>query len=133
MSFDISSLDEYSRSKETGAELRLNHPATGEPTDIVVIVAHHESKRVRDAVLAHADRVLAEQRKGRSKNARAIYDTSLYQDAALVVSWDGITAAGEPYPCTIENVSRLFSQHPELRQQVREFASDNAAFFRGAD
>ena len=86
MSFDLASLDDYSRSKEEGAEIRLTHPVTGEPTDVYVTVAHHESKRVRDLILAHADKVLAQQKKGRSKDARAIYDTALHQDAALVVS-----------------------------------------------
>lgn len=47
---------------------------------------------------------------------------------ACTVGWDGITEGGEPLECSQQNVERVYTDYPLIREQVNTFINDRSNF-----
>jgi len=132
---DLSQLDTRAGA-EAGFALRILHPISQEPLDIVITVRGEDSDAYQEGVqqiLRQREAVLA-----RTKEK----DLSFEQKAAMTVDllsvatmgWEGITWDGQPFPYSPENARKLYA-HPGfkwLRQQVDAAIGDRANFLPGS-
>lgn len=123
---DINTIDE-SR-VEGGAELTLNHPITGKPTDIVITLASVHSQTYRQRLFE-----LARERSNRdnedkpARSEREIGNTTL---AAVTLKWKGLHENGKAVKCTRENAERIYRENDWIYRQVDNFVAQDRNFFR---
>lgn len=111
---------------ESGFDLVLTHPVTGESLDGVITIRGDESKVVQRY---NRQRFVEIQRRNRNKNA-AEYTPAEYEEMNIenaivrVISWKNIKVNGEDLPFTKENATTVFRDYPWIRNQVTEASSD---------
>ena len=90
-----------------------------------------------DVVGTYSERFLAEEeRQGsamlrgrrRKPTGKMVREQQIAKAAACVVGWDGVMDGKEPVPCTPENVLRVLTAAPWMREQVEEAMNDHAGF-----
>jgi hypothetical protein len=127
-SFDLNSLSGVAAAQETGIDVPIAHPKTGDPLGIVVKVAGPDSdkqKAGRAAVIE--DRI--------AKNVRKITVKRLDDEANLtaahsVISWSGVVNEGKTIEFSVAAAVKLFEQYPWLREQVQGVADNRANFIK---
>lgn len=143
---DFGKLDAVGKAN-AGFKLVLNHPGTGDPTDVYITVLGRDSTEYR--------RLAAEQQRRRlnklakTGRLRLDQDDDLDKDAVALLAactkgWgttaealpegaraDVLTYHGEDLPCTRENAARVYTEQPWLREQVEAAVTDRANFLRG--
>lgn len=135
MALNLSVLN-VSEVSESGIDIELVHPATGEGLDAWVRVRGKDSRTVQN----HARKVVNDMQK-REKIARGKNkDTDLsieelemlaVERAVIrIISWRGIEEDGQPVPFTVENATRVLKDNPWIREQVLENSDDLTGFFR---
>lgn len=135
MALNLSVLN-VSEVSESGIDIELVHPATGEGLDAWVRVRGKDSRTVQN----HARKVVNDMQKrekiARGKNKDA--DMSIEELKMLaveravirIISWRGIEEDGQPVPFTVENATRVLKDNPWIREQVLENSDDLTGFFR---
>ena len=135
MALNLSVLN-VSEVSESGIDIELVHPATGEGLDAWVRVRGKDSRTVQN----HARKVVNDMQKrekiakGKNKDA----DMSIEELEMLavelavirIISWRGIEEDGQPVPFTVENATRILKDNPWIREQVLENSDDLTGFFR---
>ena len=131
---DLSKLDQ-GPSSDTGVELTLINPDTGEKTDIILTVVGNESKRYKQAEHSIVNKRLDE---GNIANIRSedLESRGIELIAACVISWinladKNIFPKGEP-ACTKENAIIFFTNHPWAKKQVDKWIYDRTNFLTHA-
>lgn len=121
----------YAEVAEAGYEFELTLPGTNEPSGAHVTVRGDNSKTVK----AYSRKKYSEFRareqmlKRRGKEAEEITideaeDLSIESAIVRVISWKGITEGGLPVEFNKENATRVFRDHPWIREQVMEVSQD---------
>lgn len=116
----------FSESAEVGYEFELKLP-TGESTGAFIKVRGDQSKTVK----AFARRKYAElkakdqaaRRRGKEPEEMTLEEAEeMAVEAAVVrvIGWKGITENGEAIAFNAENATRIFKEHPWIREQVSE-------------
>lgn len=128
---DVSQLDAVIAQDEEGSVIPINQKngepymgADGSPSTITVVGS--ESKRYRQA----KDAI---QRRNLRSRASKVEPADLLRNrielaAAAVIAWNGWEEEGKPYPCTPENVKRLF-RADHIFEQVEMGIFAHADFF----
>ena len=121
---------------ESGIDIELVHPATGEGLDAWVRVRGKDSRTVQN----HARKVVNDMQKrekiARGKNKDADMSIEELEMLAVeravirIISWRGIEEDGQPVPFTVENATRVLKDNPWIREQVLENSDDLTGFFR---
>ena len=135
MALNLSVLN-VSEVSESGIDIELVHPATGEGLDAWVRVRGNDSRTVQN----HARKVVNDMQK-REKIARGKNkDTDLSIEelemlaveraVVRIISWRGIEEDGQSVPFTVENATRILKDNPWIREQVLENSDDLTGFFR---
>jgi len=135
MALNLSVLN-VSEVSESGIDIELVHPATGEGLDAWVRVRGKDSRTVQN----HARKVMNDMQK-REKIARGKNkDTDLSIEelemlaveraVVRIISWRGIEEDGQSVPFTVENATRILKDNPWIREQVLENSDDLTGFFR---
>ena len=124
---DLSDLDYINTSQESGYEVEILHPKTGESLGMWVSVAGPDSDKARRAIQRGVDRALRAQRTRRPSSAD-IQDNYVRQLAETCISWKGFQENGQPIEFTPENVAKVFRRFPFIREQVDAAAADRANF-----
>jgi hypothetical protein len=96
----------------------------GVQAPVTIKVAGTYSKRYRRATDANRDRLL----KRRSIDGDQVNEQALATIAACIIEWDGLTAAGQPFPFSKENAMVLLDTCPWIREQVETAMNDHAVF-----
>ena len=135
MALNLSVLN-VSEVSESGIEIELVHPATGEGLDAWVRVRGKDSRTVQN----HARKVVNDMQKrekiARGKNKDADMSIEELEMLAVeravvrIISWRGIEEDGQPVPFTVENATRVLKDNPWIREQVLENSDDLTGFFR---
>ena len=113
------------------AVLQIVNPVDGLPTNIKITLASVDSDRYRQASLRIQNEQLKALEKGRNKaSAERLAAGSLDLLVSVTVSWEGIAENGVPLDCTPENVRRVYSELPFIREQVDDFFADRRNFFK---
>ena len=135
MALNLSVLN-VSEVSESGIDIELVHPATGEGLDAWVRVRGKDSRSVQN----HARKVVNDMQKrekiARGKNKDADMSIEELEMLAVeravvrIISWRGIEEDGQPVPFTVENATRILKDNPWIREQVLENSDDLTGFFR---
>ena len=135
MALNLSVLN-VSEVSESGIEIELVHPATGEGLDAWVRVRGKDSRTVQN----HARKVVNDMQKREkiAKGKNKDTDMSIEELEMLaveravirIISWRGIEEDGQPVPFTVENATRILKDNPWIREQVLENSDDLTGFFR---
>lgn len=135
MALNLSVLN-VSEVSESGIEIELVHPATGEGLDAWVRVRGKDSRTVQN----HARKVVNDMQKrekiakGKNKDADMSIEElemlAVERAVIRIISWRGIEEDGQPVPFTVENATRVLKDNPWIREQVLENSDDLTGFFR---
>ena len=135
MALNLSVLN-VSEVSESGIDIELVHPATGEGLDAWVRVRGKDSRTVQN----HARKVVNDMQKrekiAKGKNRDADMSIEELEMLAVeravvrIISWRGIEEDGQPVPFTVENATRILKDNPWIREQVLENSDDLTGFFR---
>ena len=135
MALNLSVLN-VSEVSESGIDIELVHPATGEGLDAWVRVRGKDSRTVQN----HARKIVNDMQKrekiARGKNKDADMSIEELEMLAVeravvrIISWRGIEEDGQPVPFTVENATRILKDNPWIREQVLENSDDLTGFFR---
>ena len=121
---------------ESGIDIELVHPATGEGLDAWVRVRGKDSRTVQN----HARKIVTEMQKrekiakGKNKDADMSIEElemlAVERAVIRIISWRGLEEDGQPVPFTVENATRILKDNPWIREQVLENSDDLTGFFR---
>ena len=135
MALNLSVLN-VSEVSESGIDIELVHPATGEGLDAWVRVRGKDSRTVQN----HARKVVNDMQKrekiakGKNKDADLSIEElemlAVERAVVRIISWRGIEEDGQPVPFTVENATRILKDNPWIREQVLEHSDDLSGFFR---
>lgn len=135
MALNLSVLN-VSEVSESGIDIELVHPATGEGLDAWVRVRGKDSRTVQN----HARKVVTEMQKrekvakGKGKDTDLSIEElemlAVERAVVRIISWRGIEEDGQPVPFTVENATRVLKDNPWIREQVLENSDDLTVFFR---
>ena len=135
MALNLSVLN-VSEVSESGIDVELVHPATGEGLDAWVRVRGKDSRTVQN----HARKVVNDMQKrekiakGKNKDADLSIEElemlAVERAVVRIISWRGIEEDGQPVPFTVENATRILKDNPWIREQVLENSDDLTGFFR---
>ena len=113
------------------AVVTINHPGTGEPTSIKITVASMDSEKYKQISMKVQNEQLKYAMKNRGKTtAERIASNSLEILVGATVSWEGLAEGDKPLPCTPENVRKVYTDLPFIKEQVDEFLGDRRNFIR---
>ena len=125
MALNLSVLN-VSEVSESGIDIELVHPATGEGLDAWVRVRGKDSRTVQN----HARKVMNDMQKrekiakGKNKDADMSIEElemlAVERAVIRIISWRGIEEDGQPVPFTVENATRILKDNPWIREQVLE-------------
>lgn len=126
---DLSAIEANQLDQDRGAEIELQHPATGEPTGLKLTLAGPDSATQKRAKVELADSLadLADAEGHVSAEARE--KAAIASLAKCVIRWD-VSLDGEQLACEHKHIVRLLSV-PWVREQVDAFAGNRAAFMKG--
>jgi hypothetical protein len=120
----------YAESAEAGYEFELLLPGTNEPSGAFITVRGDQSKTVK----AYARKKYGEfkareqmnRRRGKEEEMTLEEAEDLAIEAAVVrvIGWKGISDGGDTVAFNKENATRVFREHPWIREQVMEVAQD---------
>jgi hypothetical protein len=135
MALNLSVLN-VSEVSESGIDIELVHPATGEGLDAWVRVRGKDSRTVQN----HARKVVNDMQKrekiakGKNKDADMSIEElemlAVERAVIRIISWRDIEEDGQPVPFTVENATRVLKDNPWIREQVLENSDDLTGFFR---
>lgn len=113
------------------AQLVILHPHTGAETSIVLTLASPDSAKYRKLNMALRNKSLQYATKSRGMaSAERMDEDALTLLVGATVSWSGVMENGEMLECTPENVRRLYTDLPFVREQVDMFLGDRKNFFK---
>ena len=121
----------YAEVAEAGFEFELKLPGTDEPSGAFVTVRGDNSKTVkaysRKKYSEFRAREQMQKRRGKEADEMTIdeaEDLSIEAAIVRVISWKGITEGSTVVEFNKENATRIFRDHPWIREQVMEVAQD---------
>ena len=120
---------------ESGYDLVLQHPITGDDLDGVVRVRGDKSKTVQVFSRKRVNELQKRERmqKGKGKDTdlsiEELEQMHIESGIARVISWKNIKKDGEDLPFTKENAESVFKDYPWVLEQVLD-ASSNLNLFR---
>lgn len=113
----------YTREKaNAGAEIQIREPGTGKKTDFFIKVVGTASDKWTN--MKRSLRVAAFTAKG--KEELPMNEAEMLAEAVL--DWRGLVNDGKPVPFTKENAVALFTEAPEVFDQVNTFVGESANF-----
>lgn len=128
MTFD---LGEYKRNTTNTADIAIQHPVTGEDLGITIQVLSPDSDEYRKAALQLQNENIRYIRKNRGKTtAERISQEAMDLLVAITQGWSGVVENGQPVPFSPDNVRRVYTEYPFIKEQVDEFTADRRNFMK---
>lgn len=126
--FDLNSLSDLAPAQESGTEVTILHPGTGEPIGITMLVVGPDSKRQKSAAsVIIGER--AEMRMRKITGARLEEEANRIA-AASIISWSGVVENGKAIDYSPSAALTLLTKYPFIREQISAHASDRANFLK---
>lgn len=114
---------------EAGAEYRIK--INGKPTDVYITIQGEDSKAYRKAKKRQMREFIEAKRKDIEIEDVDTDKMDCELLADCTVSWKGITMNGKEYECTPENALKLYSDAPDIVDQLLRFIEDRGNFTKG--
>lgn len=128
VAFDLDSFSDLIDLQESGTEVVISHPKTGDPIGISMMVAGPDSKRQKAATaLIVAERA---ELKLRKITAARLEDETNRITAASIISWRGVVENGKEISYSPSVALGLMVRYPFIREQVSAYSSDRANFLK---
>lgn len=128
VAFDLNSFSDLIDLQESGTEVVISHPKTGDPIGISMMVAGPDSKRQKAATaLIVAERA---ELKLRKITAARLEDETNRITAASIISWRGVVENGKEISYSPSVALGLMVRYPFIREQVSAYSSDRANFLK---
>ena len=127
MALNLNSLDTVALA-DTGSVLEVEHPITGEKTDMTITLAGMDSKVWRRAVAYAANRRIG--RKNKDRVYEQVNADNTLVMARCTLAWSGVELDGQVLPCTEDNAVLLYERFPWLKEQVSAFIEDRQNYLR---
>ena len=126
---DLAAFDTVDKAN-SGQEMEVLHPATGESIGSYIILAGADSEVYRAAQRKIANKRLSNPSfRGQFKlTVEQLEVETLELLARCTLSWREVVYKGEQMPCTPENAKMLYKALPWLRDQVNGFIEDRSNF-----
>ncbi|MDA9530341.1 hypothetical protein [Bradyrhizobium sp. CCBAU 25338] len=122
---DLAHLQDIVEGQDRGAELLIKHPVTGEPTDVVLIVAGPDSDVQRRARLKMQDALYA----FRGRPPADDFDRlEIERLARCIVGWR-VKRDGQDVPFAFNSAVKLLTEMRFIREQVEAFAASRVDYF----
>ena len=128
-------LSSFKNTASEGEWLNINHPVTGEPTDIRIKLVGMDSPELVSRQRKYASAKLSEMVSRANKrgdipkaDTEDALDASFELCCASVVAWENIEHEEGQLPCTPDNVRDVFSSHRWLMEQCSMFFQDRANY-----
>lgn len=122
---DLAHLQDIVEGQDRGAELLIKHPVTGEPTDVVLIVAGPDSDVQRRARLKMQDALYA----FRGRPPADDFDRlEIERLARCIVGWR-VKRDGQDVPFAFSTAVKLLTDMRFIREQVEAFAASRVDYF----
>lgn len=114
---------------EVGAEMRVK--INGKPTDVYITIQGEDSKAYRKAKKRQMRQFLDAKRQNVEMEDvdTDTMDCELLADCT--VSWRGITVDGKEFECSRDNALKLYSDAPDIVDQLLRFIEDRGNFTKG--
>jgi len=131
-SVDLSTLDTVTASEE-GEWMDVLHPVTDVPIGARIKLAGCDSERyLKFQRKAQDVRLKKARKRGALGNitAEALEKEGLEQLVGCTITWEGFVDKGEEYAFSPKAAEELYTKHPWLSQQAREFIEDRSNFLR---
>lgn len=126
MNFDLNQLDTTHRSND-GAELRLEHPTTGEKLDCHLILAGSDSTVFKNAQSAISTKYVKNMNKRRNMDLQT---DKLELMARCTLGWRHMMVDGLDLPCTFDNALQIYTRFPWVYEQAEAFCTDRSNFLQ---
>ena len=112
--------------------VNIVHPSTGAPLGITIKVISPDSEKYRKLSNRTRNRSINAVKKGKnSLTAEMMDENAMELLVGSVLSWEGVTWAGQVMECNEVNVRSVFTKFPWIKEQVDEFLGDRANFIKG--
>jgi hypothetical protein len=138
--FDFGKVKAAAKEAEAGVPVVVcDEDGTPYDPPLTITVAGMVSRRVRLAQSRNAFKfatkkdAAADEEKALDATAEAVEFGTLEVAARATIAWDGLTDAGQPVPCTLNNARELYSAAPHILTQVLRAMRSRDAAFRGAN
>ncbi len=128
---DLNTID-LTKSADAGADLELEHPITGDATDIIITLAGTDSSIHRKKSKEIQAKRIAKMAKGKKADFSVSDDEACDLLAACTLGWVGIMEGSEEIDFSKEAAKELYLKHVWIREQVDAFIGDRANFFTSA-
>lgn len=126
-SMDLSALDSVSCA-EVGSSLEILHPATKEPTGIIIRLLGADSKVYREKQLALMRKRFRGGKSSQHLSLNAAEADAIGVIAACTVGWENLEEHGELVPFSEAKARDIYTRYPAIREQVSAFIEDRANF-----
>ncbi len=128
---DLKEFDASLKRQQDGISVNIKHPATGEETGMIIVVASYESEKTKEQARRIADVISKkqEQNPGYVPNFREVESNTLAIAVAAIVGWTGIQLDGKDLEFTPSNVSLILKKYSFIADQIDKTAGDRALFF----
>lgn len=114
---------------EEPQKVKINHPKTGKPTDIIIhCISPDHPEYKNKAIEAVREKLKPDEKIDVSK----VMDQKAEIVAAMIVNWGGIEIKGKPFKYSKTNAVILMREYPWIMEQVDKFCGDRANFFEGS-
>lgn len=126
--FDLSAFSDLTPLQETGTEVPITHPGTGEPLGIKMVVVGPDSKRQKAATSA----IIAERAELRIRkiSAARLEEEANRIAAASIIAWSGVVENGKEIEYSPSVALGLLVRYPFIREQISSYAGDRANFLK---
>jgi hypothetical protein len=133
MGFDLAA-NNLSVKCEEGYEFELTMPGTGKPTGAFIKVRGDQSKPVRAYIRKKYTEMQTRQRLAAKRNKDDDYTLEEAEELAVeaavvrIISWKGLQEGNKDIVFSVEEATRILTEHSWIREQVMEAATDITNF-----
>ena len=116
---------------EEGAEVQINDPITGEPTDLYIKVLGVDSMAFQKSQRLLKNKAVEAYSKDQKIDEGQEIESEIDELVALTIGWRGLESKGKEKKFTPEACKTLYTNGPGVRNQVDRFISNRANFTKG--
>lgn len=129
---DLSSLKPVKA--DEGSVMDVVHPETEEVIEgMSITLLGQDSSVYRKIQIGKQQAALNRMAKGKKAldlNAEKLVEDTIDDLVKMTVGWEGFTLEGKELKPTADNVRKVYTEWPWIREQAQEFVNNRANFFR---
>lgn len=113
---------------ETGAQLTLRDPVSGESLDATITLLGSDSEAYRKAQAEEQERIMKRKQSGERVEPSEWREVACNVLAKATIGWKNITEGEKKLECNEKNARYVYRTYPWIREQADEFVGKRANF-----